>query len=274
MSILKIAKQVFRTAFPVWTEKRSHKKRYDRLAGETADIAFSFMNYGYCPISDDGELPALDSRDEDFKYHIHLYHHVANQITIKDLNVLEVGSGRGGGAYYMKKYLSAAAVTGVDLSEAAVELCRANFPLDKLSFTQGDAERLPFEDNSFDVVVNIESSHCYPDLLTFFKEVKRVLRPKGHFLYADFGDVNRMKEVENQLLISELVLTKTTDITENVVKSIEVDNQRREEVIRSVSEDDERFNDLANFSRLVGTEGYQNFCQKQEIYKSFLLEKP
>ena len=50
----------------------------------------------------------------------------------------------------------------------------------------GDAESLPFADESFDAVINVEASHAYPRLSRFLAEVVRVLRPGGHFLYADF----------------------------------------------------------------------------------------
>ncbi len=49
----------------------------------------------------------------------------------------------------------------------------------------GDAENCHSTD-SFDAVVNVEASHAYPHLSKFLAEVVRVLRPGGHFLYADF----------------------------------------------------------------------------------------
>ena len=48
-----------------------------------------------------------------------------------------------------------------------------------------DSEDLPFPDDSFDAVINIESSHTYPNFSRFLAEVARVLRPGGHFLYTD-----------------------------------------------------------------------------------------
>ena len=49
----------------------------------------------------------------------------------------------------------------------------------------GDAENLPFDDASFDVVTNLESSHTYPDIRAFLGQVRRVLRPGGWFLHTD-----------------------------------------------------------------------------------------
>jgi fatty-acid O-methyltransferase len=55
-----------------------------------------------------------------------------------------------------------------------------------LDFVQGDAQNLHFPDQSFDAVINVEGSHIYPNFERFLGEVARVLRPGGHFLYADF----------------------------------------------------------------------------------------
>jgi len=72
-----------------------------------------------------------------------------------------------------------------------------------LEYLVMDAEDLTFEDESFDSVVNIESSHCYSSRKVFFDNVHRVLRPPcfeerksndtfvnqhqcGLFFYADF----------------------------------------------------------------------------------------
>ena len=71
---------------------------------------------------------------------------------LEGLKVLEVGSGRGGGAAYIAKYLNPAQIIGVDISTSAIALCKKNYTLSNLTFQQGDSERLPFEDNNFDAV--------------------------------------------------------------------------------------------------------------------------
>ncbi|HYX99219.1 MAG TPA: class I SAM-dependent methyltransferase, partial [Mycobacterium sp.] len=55
-----------------------------------------------------------------------------------------------------------------------------------LEFVHGNAESMPFADESFDAVINVEASHAYPHFDRFLSEMVRVLRPGGHFLYADF----------------------------------------------------------------------------------------
>ena len=81
---------------------------------------------------------------------------------------------------------------------------------------RGDAENLPFPDQSFDAVINIESSHCYPRFPRFLAEVARVLRPGGHFLYADLRLDVRIGEWEAALADAPIRLRSQADIKTQV----------------------------------------------------------
>ncbi len=93
--------------------------------------------------------------------------------------VLEVGCGRGGGGAYVAEHFRVSRLTGLDFSGAAIRFARAHHADPRLRFVRGDAENLPFPDAWFDAVLNVESSHCYPDVPRFTSEVARVLRPGG-----------------------------------------------------------------------------------------------
>jgi ubiquinone/menaquinone biosynthesis C-methylase UbiE len=54
-----------------------------------------------------------------------------------------------------------------------------------VEFIQGDAEQLPFPDESFDIVTCRIAPHHFPHVDLFIKEVHRVLKPKGQFLLDD-----------------------------------------------------------------------------------------
>lgn len=100
-----------------------------------------------------------------------------NQTT--NLKVLEVGCGLGtDGAQFAK---AGADYTGIDLTEAAVDLARRRFELFNLpgTFRIADAERLDFPDNSFDLVYSHGVLHHTPDTTAAIREVHRVLRPGG-----------------------------------------------------------------------------------------------
>ena len=58
---------------------------------------------------------------------------------------------------------------GLDFSREAVSLCNKWYEQENLDFREGNAQDLPFQKNSFDVVYNVESSHCYGDMSTMEK---------------------------------------------------------------------------------------------------------
>ena len=153
-----------------------------------------FFNWGYeedPPMA----LPLAES-DEPNRYFIQLYHRVATQVDLTGKRVLEVSCGHGGGASYVMRTLGPASYTGLDLNPVGLDFCRKKHQLPGLDFVEGNAEKLPFPDQSFDAVINIEASHCYPEFPRFLAEVARVLRPGGHFLYADTRRRRRIPEWE------------------------------------------------------------------------------
>jgi SAM-dependent methyltransferase len=93
--------------------------------------------------------------------------------------VLEIGCGLGtDGAQFAQ---AGADYTGVDLTEAAVELARKRFELFGLpgKLRTADAEQLDFPDESFDVVYSHGVLHHTPDITAAVREIHRVLRPGG-----------------------------------------------------------------------------------------------
>jgi SAM-dependent methyltransferase len=97
----------------------------------------------------------------------------------KDLDVLEIGCGLGtDGAQFAQ---AGANYTGIDLTEAAVDLARRRFELFNLpgKFRVADAEQLDFPDNSFDLVYSHGVLHHTPDTAAAVREIHRVLRPGG-----------------------------------------------------------------------------------------------
>lgn len=93
--------------------------------------------------------------------------------------VLEIGCGLGtDGAQFAK---AGASYTGVDLTDAAIELAQKRFTLSQLpgTFRTADAEALDFPDDTFDVVYSHGVLHHTPDTAGAVKEIHRVLKPGG-----------------------------------------------------------------------------------------------
>src|SRR5712691_10375290 len=97
----------------------------------------------------------------------------------RGLRVLEIGCGLGtDGAQFAK---AGADYTGVDLTDAAVELATKHFELLGLrgDFRTADAENLDFADESFDLVYSHGVLHHTPDTAAAVSEIHRVLKPGG-----------------------------------------------------------------------------------------------
>jgi ubiquinone/menaquinone biosynthesis C-methylase UbiE len=255
-----------------WLKRRLWKDVYQKLAGcDTAD--WRFMNYGYCPVTSDAPPLELDSNDEPDRYAIQLYHRIAAAVPVKGKDVLEVGSGRGGGASFVARYHMPAKMTGVDYSDRAVELANRLHRVEGLTFVQGDAEALPFAADSFDVVINVESSHCYGSMEKFLKEVRRVLRPGGQFSFADVRWHTHRMELHSQMIDSGLTLIEYEEITPGVLESMRRDSDRKAGLTESYV--GKSLKPL--LSRLWGEEGtdiYASFFNGSLIYLRYLLKKP
>ncbi len=190
------------------------------------------MNYGFARDEPTAARLHLESVDEADRYCIQLYAHVLDGVDIGGADVLEVGSGRGGGASWMSRYLGPRTTTGLDFAASAVALSRRERRGPGLTFVRGDAQALPFDAESFDVVVNVESSHCYASMETFVSEVSRVLRPGGHLVWADLRDAVDVATTREQLASSGLVSVRASDITEEVLHAMRLDDARKAGLVR------------------------------------------
>jgi ubiquinone/menaquinone biosynthesis C-methylase UbiE len=131
--------------------------------------------------------------------------------------------------------LRPASYVGLDLNPTGIEFCRSRHKLDGLEFEQGDAQELPFADESFDAVINIESSHLYPRFPRFLAEVERVLKPGGHFLYADARTSYEFPAWEEALANAPLRVVSKRVINDEVMRGMEKHQERWKYVIDRVT---------------------------------------
>jgi SAM-dependent methyltransferase len=188
-----------------------------------------FFNFGY--EQDPPMGLTLTPSDEPNRYCIQLYHVTASQADLTGKKVLEVSCGAGGGASYIVRNLGPASYTGLDLNPASIAKCQQRHRLPGLDFVQGDAQNLPFPDQSFDAVINVEASHQYPDFPRFLEEVARVLRPGGHFLYTDSRRAPVVAEWEAALANAPLRKVSEKDIDEEAKRGLDANTQRTQRQI-------------------------------------------
>lgn len=247
---------------------------FDLLAARFGNIGWwTLMNYGYAEPGSTTNAFALQPDDEAERYPIALYHHVATLAPVSGRDVLEVGSGRGGGASYVARYLKPRRMVGIDLSGKAVSFSNRRHGIDNLHFRQGDAERLPFDDRSFDSVINVESSFCYPSIDGFFAEVKRVLRPGGHLHYTDLRLAHEMTGWREAIARSGFEIVVERDITANVIEALRRDSARRRDGGRKIAGGP--LSGIADvFTGVDGTRIPSLLASGGMAYHSFLLRKP
>ena len=252
-------------------QKRVWKWWYQRLGKRAQDSGWTFMNYGYKNNRD--KRLELDSKDEKDRMFIQLYNYVVSQISIESLKILEIGSGRGGGASFFAKYYKPLSIIGLDYSASAVALSnRLHKNVNNLSFIRGDAENLPFEDESFDVVINVESSHCYGNMQEFVSEVYRVIRPGGYFSWADL----RAKEMvldTNKIFKNALFKCKSeSDITSNVVSALDEIHEAKIQMIERHVPKTLR-NAFMDFAGAKGSKIYNAFKKRDAVYLAKVFQK-
>jgi len=254
------------TAFREWMFRSWYW--YVNHIDKNAEILF--MNFGY---SNPDMLINLDPEDESNKYSVQLYHLLGSAIDLKNKDIAEIGCGRGGGLSYIVRTFSPATALGVDLDKHAVKFCIKHFNLKGLSFANGDAQNLSFlKDNSFDAILNLESSHRYIYMDLFLKEVHRLLRPGGYFLYTDFRYDYEMTELKQQLAASGMDILKEVMITDNVVKALEADDLHRRKLVKKLAPG--FIHKVAlNFAGAKGTETYNQFLTHKYEYYHFVMQK-
>ena len=219
-----------------FSKKTKHflwKKIYDRLA-KTHDIFdWAFMNYGF-DYKNKSEEPPLSKEDEKYRYCIQLYHHAVEGLRVGGKAVLEVGCGRGGGASYIARYMSPKKMVGIDYSKNAIALCNRIHNEKNLDFVEGDASNIPFENKSYDIIVNVESSHCYPSIPQFLSEVERVLRPGGFFVWTDICPKKAIGKYEEAFDAFGLKGLESYEITKNVLGALDKEtiNDTKNEIIK------------------------------------------
>ncbi len=259
------------TDYPVF-RRIMWKPIYEWLAKKFDFNEWHFMNYGYSPFEHEKKLN-LNPEDEIHRYAIQLYHYLVSKVKIEGMDVLEIGSGRGGGCNYIKRYFNPRKITGLDIANNAVNFSKQTHNQKGLYYKQGNAEALPFENDYFDVVINVESCHAYGSVPKFLSEVKRVLCDGGYFLCTDLRSPDGIITLRNNLSGSGLELLEEEVITENIVRAISEEEAIK--IMRIKKLVPKRFQKLfKEFAGVKGSQIHAALSTGQLVYHRFVLRKP
>lgn len=158
--------------------------------------------------------------------HLNRYYFVVNQVDLKDKIVLDIASGEGYGSNILASY--AKSVTGVDISNEAVEHAIIKYKKDNLKYIQGDATRIPLDDNSIDVVVSFETIEHHDKHIEMIQEIKRVLKSVGTLIISSpdkyyYSDVPNFK---NEFHVKELYYDEFKSLISSFFEKTYFFNQR------------------------------------------------
>ena len=247
------------------------KAWYSYVCASDRNNELAFLNYGY----QGPERPGLRPEDERNRYAIQLYDKVIRAIPgdPAEMMFLEVGCGRGGGISYVARYLEPKRVIGVDICSAAIEFCENTYKNPNISFFCGDASNLPVNENEVDVVINVESSHRYPDMSQFLSEVRRVLKPQGHLSFVDFRARELMGRLRGEFENSGLEIISEEGITHQILKALDLDNPRRLALIDRLMPKI-LHKPAREFAAVVGSASYRSLAEGEREYVRFLLKNP
>ena len=221
-------------------------------------------NYGYAPAGGD------DPERFQHEMYLQLLDRLKAERGIEPgLKLLEVSCGRGGGLHALLERAPEVHATGLDIADSAVRFCRKSYgESERLRFVQGSALHLPFDDGSFDAVLNVEASNDYGDRLGFFREAARVLKPNGILLYADTVKHGRREAIERDLASAGFG-AELRDITGNVAEACRLDSPRRRQVIRRHAPLPARLllkGQLENYAAVEGTRKFKAFAEGRRTY--------
>ena len=156
------------------------------------------------------------------------YQKLATRAIQKDFNgkMLEVPVGTGILTMPIYQKLTNANITCLDYSNemmARAESRAKNMNIKNISFVQGDVGKLPFENETFDLVLSMNGLHVFPDKDTAFSEIFRVLKKGGIFCGCTYieGECKRTDWFINKLYVPKGYFNPPFDTKDTLLKRLQ-----------------------------------------------------
>lgn len=227
-----------------------------------------FLNHGYAEEGvtiKDFTLKTLG------KLHQNLYMHLFEQVSPEEKRILEIGCGRGAGLAHMMNHFKPARAVGLDLSDLNIRRAKKLCKGFNVEFVRGNAEKKTFPDKTFEIVYNLESSHCYVSKRRFYENVHGILKDDGYFVYADlFWLDSLIEEMEKEFWEVGFYIEKKENITPQVIRAIEILAELRKYYVEGNFAPNKLLN---NFIALPGSELHQCLHDGTVKYILYVLRK-
>ncbi|CAF1410232.1 unnamed protein product, partial [Adineta steineri] len=245
---------------------------YEQISNVYTNVnELQFMNWGYADLGE-------HSDDNTGYYSKKLYQQVLANITLTAQNTLEVGCGRGAGAAWCVRTYAPCSYVGIDPSRDVINLCEQCYStIPRLSFMIADPKtHLPFQNESMDVVLSIETTNIFDEIVAvkkFVDEVIRVLTPNGHFLWCGLCNVDGSSVLIDYLTANDaFIIKEKVNITRNVLHALDIQSNSRTDFIDCYIQpaDQEYYRLLAG---LPGTQLYNNMQQGRAEYWRVVFHK-
>jgi len=256
VSLISISPRIKRTLWNKW---------YNLLARNDSQGLLASMNYGYI---DNTNVSTIEYTSPQLA----LYERVLGNTNINNKRVIEIGSGRGAGAAFLAGKFKPELYIGMDLAINASLNSVTPDNVSSLRFVSGDALAIPIKPKSIDIVINIESSHCYGNLAEFIKQVSGLLVNNGYFCYCDLMPPSQIKQLHQYFESHQMVVIESIDITENIIASLDSTSVENSEKIKTHIPWYLR-KAFADFAGIQNTGVYNLFKSGKLVYYAFLVKK-
>ncbi|KRU24530.1 SAM-dependent methlyltransferase [Clostridium sporogenes] len=144
--------------------------------------------------------------------------------------VLDIGCGGGRTVNRLAHGVPKGKVFGMDYSLDCVNFSKKyNKDLienGKVEIIHGSVDKMPFEDDKFDIISAVETTYFWPNLLDSFKEVRRVLKPSGKFIIVNASYTNEKFKERNEEYLRKVPGMKiySVDYIKNLLEEVGYNN--------------------------------------------------
>lgn len=202
---------------------------------------------------------------------------VATNLTIKLLsyydlnekNVLEVGCRKGETLHNLSRIFPKSQLYGLDMY--LEEIIEANGKKSTEHYICGDVYNFPIQNESFDVILCMNSLPSYHEPLTYFSECKRVLKSQGILMMADMFHFDQVNKIKNFCEVNHMKIINFKDISKNVMNYIKI--QKKKAVLNCMEQGVSTDNKIHREDCDLEAKFYEKLKEERLQYCYILCEK-